>query len=54
MTTDGIHGYISVKDTHKIINGKESLQEKVDSIIETSLTNGSTDNLTGVLIQYEK
>ncbi len=55
MTSDGVHNSISEAAWIKIIKASgKTLQEKVAKTIRTAFENGSTDNMTFILIRYER
>ncbi len=55
MTSDGVHNFISETSWIKIIKtpGK-TLEEKAAKTIRTAYENGSNDNMTFILIRYER
>ncbi len=55
MTSDGVHNFISEVSWIKIIKSStKSLEEKVEKTIKTAYENGSNDNMTFILIRYER
>lgn len=55
MSSDGVHNSISDISWMKIIKStSKTLQDKVDRVINTAYDNGSNDNMTFVLIKYER
>ncbi len=54
MTSDGVHNFISEAAWIKIIKSSKTLKEKVDKTIRTAFENGSNDNMTFILIKYER
>ncbi len=54
MTSDGVHNFISEAAWIKIIKSSRSIQEKVEKTIKTAYENGSNDNMTFILIKYER
>ncbi len=55
MTSDGVHNFISEASWIKIVKSKsKSLEEKVVQTIRTAFENGSNDNMTFILIRYER
>ncbi len=54
MSSDGVHNSISEISLIKIIKSRNSMEDKVKKIIKTSFDNGSNDNMTFILIKYER
>ncbi len=54
MSSDGVHNFISELAWIKIVKSSKSIVEKVERVIKTSYENGSNDNMTFVLIKYER
>lgn len=55
MTSDGVHNSISEIAWMKIIkSSSKTLEDKVKKVVETAYANGSNDNMTFILIKYEK
>ena len=51
LCSDGLHGSISREETEEILRTSADLLEACDRLTETALDNGSTDNITVVLVQ---
>ncbi len=55
MTSDGVHNFISEMTWIKILKPNSlTLEEKVARTIRTAYENGSNDNMTFILIRYER
>ncbi|NQX83210.1 MAG: serine/threonine-protein phosphatase [Mycoplasmataceae bacterium] len=55
MSSDGVHNFISDISWMKIIKSKSKSNEyKVSKVIKTAYENGSNDNITFILIRYER
>lgn len=55
MTSDGVHNYISEISWIKIIKStSKSIEDKVKRVIKTAYENGSNDNMSFILIKYER
>ncbi len=55
MSSDGVHNFISPISWMKIIkSNSKNIQRKVDKVLDTAYDNGSNDNMTFILIKYEK
>ncbi len=55
MSSDGVHNSISELSWIKILKSPtKSLEEKVEKTIRTAYENGSNDNMTFILIRYER
>ncbi len=55
MTSDGVHNFISEVSWIKIVKSStKSLEDKVKQTIRTAYDNGSNDNMTFILIRYER
>lgn len=54
MSSDGVHNFISETSWIKIIKSSATLDEKVKKTIKTAFENGSNDNMTFILIKYER
>ena len=51
LSSDGLHGALSRTEIETILRTSADLLEACDRLTETSMKNGSTDNLTVVLVQ---
>ncbi len=55
MSSDGVHNFISPVSWMKIIKASsKSVEDKVNKVIKTAFENGSNDNMTFILIKYDK
>ncbi len=55
MSSDGVHNFIAEAAWIKIIKSStKTLEEKVARTIRTAYENGSNDNMTFILIRYER
>ncbi len=52
ITTDGVHNHISKEELLTELNSNQILETKLDNIIEKAYINGSSDNMSGILIKY--
>lgn len=48
LSTDGLHDYLTDAQFSEILSRKEPLQQKLELLVETALSQGSTDNITVV------
>ena len=51
LCSDGLHGAVSRTEAEEILRTSADLLEACDRLTETALNNGSTDNITVVLVQ---
>lgn len=51
LCSDGLHGSVSLKEMESIISSSGDLLEACDELTETALENGSSDNITVVLVK---
>ncbi|ASZ08976.1 serine/threonine-protein phosphatase [Mesoplasma chauliocola] len=51
LTTDGVHDYIDSETFTEILNSKKRLKSKAKEIIEFSMNNFSTDNLSLIIVE---
>lgn len=55
ITTDGVHNCISKITLMKVLKTpSETLEDKVSKVIKIAFENGSNDNMTFILIKYER
>lgn len=55
MSSDGVHNFISNISVMKIIkSSSKTAEEKVREVIKIAYDNGSNDNMTFILIRYER
>lgn len=55
MSSDGVHNFISDISWMKIVkSSSKTLKDKVERVINTAYDNGSNDNMTFILIKYER
>ncbi len=52
QTSDGVHNFVKKEDFKKILKSKNSLEDKVDAIINCAFDKKSNDNMTVVVIEY--
>lgn len=53
LTSDGLHGSVSRQEAEAILSNRVDLLDACDRLTEAALANGSTDNITVVLVQNE-
>lgn len=53
LTSDGIHDFIAKPRIEIVIDSDKSLEEKTKTLINDAIKNGSTDNLTCVIVEVE-
>jgi PPM family protein phosphatase len=51
LCSDGLNAVVPDTVTEQIVRGTASLQETVDDLVETTLANGSPDNVTVVMVE---
>ncbi len=54
MCSDGLSNMIDDKEILKIVSGEEDIEESAAKLIETANSNGGSDNISVVLIKYER
>lgn len=55
MTTDGVHNYVSDSFLIKTVkSSRKKIEQKVNKVIKASFEKGSNDNMTFILIRYER
>ena len=54
LCSDGLSNMIDDKEIYDIISKSESLETAVDTLIETANEKGGTDNISAILINYER
>lgn len=54
MTTDGVHEHVRAREMASLIFGADDLDATARTIVETALSNGSTDNLTIQIIRIDR
>lgn len=54
LCTDGLSGVVSPEELRAILTGSGTCQEKADALIEAALRAGGPDNITAVLLAYQK
>ncbi|MHB0935437.1 MAG: Stp1/IreP family PP2C-type Ser/Thr phosphatase [Armatimonadota bacterium] len=54
LCTDGLSGVVSPEELHGMLAGKGTCQEKADALIQAALQAGGPDNITAVLLAYQK
>ena len=54
LCSDGLSNMIDDKEIYDIISKSKSLDSAVDALIETANEKGGTDNISAILINYER
>ena len=54
MCSDGLSNMIDDKEILKIVSSEEDIEESAAKLIETANSNGGSDNISVVLIKYER
>lgn len=54
LCTDGLYAMVPEDKIVKIINSKESTKQRVNKLLEESLNNGGMDNITIILIDFDR
>ena len=53
MCSDGLSNHVTERQMKRVLAGEGSWQEKVDSLMAMAVENGTTDNLTCVIVTEE-
>jgi len=51
VTSDGIHDFLSFETIAQLMSAKQSCQERIETLVQSALDNGSDDNISGTLCQ---
>lgn len=54
MCSDGLSNMIDDKEILSIVSGEENIEDSAAKLIETANSNGGSDNISVVLIKYER
>ena len=54
LCSDGLHGALEDEEFTRVLSADRSLEEMCDDLVQTALDNGSTDNITVILIRCEE
>ena len=54
LCSDGLHGALETDDFISVLSSSRSLETKCDLLVQIALDNGSTDNITVLLISLEE
>lgn len=53
LCSDGLWGLVEDAEIRQVLQDGQSLQEKVDTLVEKAMTAGGTDNITAVLVSFQ-
>jgi PPM family protein phosphatase len=53
LCSDGLWGLVAGAEIQEVLQDEQTLQAKVDTLIEKALAAGGTDNITAVLVSFE-
>ena len=51
VTSDGIHDFLSFDTIAQLMSAERSCQERIETLVQSALANGSDDNISGSLCQ---
>ena len=51
VTSDGIHDFLSFDTIAQLMSAEQSCQERIETLVQSALDNGSDDNISGSLCQ---
>lgn len=54
LCSDGLSGYLTDRQISRVLNSDAGWQEKADRLVDMALENGTTDNLTCVIVTDEE
>ena len=54
LCSDGLHGALEDEEIVSILSSEQSLDEMCKELVQLALSNGSTDNITLVLVRREE
>lgn len=54
LCSDGLYGALEDEEFIRVLSSERSLEEMCDVLVKTALDNGSTDNITVILIRCEE
>lgn len=53
LCSDGLWGLVAEVEIKQVLQDEQTLQEKVDTLVEKALVAGGTDNITAVLVTFQ-
>lgn len=54
LSSDGLHGSLEDEELLRVLSSERSLEQMCEELVQTALDNGSTDNITVIIIRCEE